>query len=270
MEPKSILLKCLSNKDEIGKNRARGLPVWETSSEIRLTKEAAVTRSYRAIQLPFACLLFTLVALSPIAASPADAGILDFLKSTVGHSDSAATPAPQPAPDAAPAQASDTDDAALGEIPDPAPVAQTAILTAPPTVERWARYISCVPYARLRSGLQIFGDAKVWWSAAADLYQRMTQPAADAVMVFAGSKRIRRGHVAVVTAIVSPREIKVDHANWQNHGEIDLNMPVLDVSKNNDWSQVRVWDPKTSQFGARVYAISGFIAAPAPPVTRGS
>jgi len=229
-----------------------------------------VTRSYRAIQLPFACLLFTIVALSPIAASPADAGVLEFLKSAIGHSDSdAITPTPKPA-DAAAASTSDTDDAALGEIPDPTPVAATnPTLTAQPTVERWARYISCVPYARLRSGVQIFGDAKHWWSAAADLYQRMTAPAADAVMVFAGSKRIRRGHVAVVTAIVSPREIKVDHANWQNHGEIDLNMPVLDVSKNNDWSQVRVWDPRTSQFGARVYAVSGFIVRPAP-VTRGS
>jgi hypothetical protein len=233
-------------------------------------KEAVVTRSHRAIQLPFACLLFTLVAASPFAASPAQAGVIEFFKSALGHSDSdAVTPTPKPA-DAAPANASDTDDAALGEIPDPKPVATVnPALLAQPTVERWAKYISCVPYARLRSGLQIFGDAKHWWSRAADLYQRMTQPAADAVMVFAGSKRIRRGHVAVVTAIVSPREIKVDHANWQNHGEIDLNMPVLDVSKNNDWSEVRVWDPKTSQYGARVYAISGFIVRPAP-VTRGS
>jgi hypothetical protein len=235
------------------------------------TKEAVVTRSHRAIQRPFACLLFTLAALSPIAAQPAQAGVIDFFKSAFGHSNAEITPTPKPADAVAPpTSAAEADDAALGEIPDPTPVAAASpALSAQPTVERWARYISCVPYARLRSGLQIFGDAKHWWSAAADLYQRMTQPAADAVMVFAGSKRIRRGHVAVVTAIVSPREIKVDHANWQNHGEIDLNMPVLDVSKNNDWSQVRVWDPKTSQFGARVYAISGFIARPAP-VTRGS
>jgi hypothetical protein len=205
-----------------------------------------------------------------MAATPADAGVLDFLQSAFGHSDVPdVSPTPKPADLAVQtASTGDADDAALGEIPDPAPAANPA-LAATPTVQRWAKYISCVPYARLRSGLQIFGDARHWWSKAADLYQRMTKPAADAVMVFSGSKRIRRGHVAVVTAIVSPREIKVDHANWQNHGEIDLNMPVLDVSKNNDWSEVRVWDPKTSQFGARVYAISGFIAAPAP-VTRGS
>jgi hypothetical protein len=225
-----------------------------------------VTRSYRAIRLPFACALFTLVCLSPIAATSADAGVIDFLKSTFSHSDAPAlTPTPKPENVAA----SDEDDAALGEIPDSTVAATDTARNAPPTVERWAKYISCVPYARLRSGLQIFGDAKFWWGKAADLYQRMTAPSADAVMVFSGSKRIRRGHVAVVTAIVSPREIKVDHANWQNHGEIDLNMPVLDVSKNNDWSEVRVWDPGTGDYGARVYAISGFIARPMP-VTRGS
>jgi len=32
---------------------------------------------------------------------------------------------------------------------------------------------------------------------------------------------------------------------------------------------VRVWDPRSGQYGARVYAISGFIERTAP-VTRGS
>jgi len=227
-----------------------------------------VTRSHRAIQLPFACLLFTLVALSPIAASPADAGIFDFLKSASGHSDDGTTAsAPAQQQDAA----TDPDDASLGEIPMPAPkpVAADTSDAASPTVEWAAKHLYCVEYARIRSGLQIFGDAKYWWGKAADMYARAAQPVADAVMVFSGSKRIRHGHVAVVTAVLGPREIKVDHANWQNHGEIDLNMPVLDVSKGNDWSQVRVWDPKTSQYGARVYAISGFIERTAP-VVRGS
>jgi hypothetical protein len=35
-------------------------------------------------------------------------------------------------------------------------------------------------------------------------------------MVFSGSKRLKRGHVAVVTEIVGPRQIIVDQANWQN------------------------------------------------------
>jgi hypothetical protein len=133
-------------------------------------------------------------------------------------------------------------------------------LTDLPSVEKPLRRLYCVEYARLRSGLAIFGDAKLWWGRAKNLYDEFTQPAVNAVMVFSGSKRIRKGHVAFVTQIVSPREIVVDHANWQNHGEIDRNMPVLDVSAHNDWSQVRVWDVRTQQFGSHVYRISGFIA----------
>jgi hypothetical protein len=128
-----------------------------------------------------------------------------------------------------------------------------------PQVEKPLKRLYCVQYARLRSGLEIFGDAKLWWGRAKNLYDEFTEPAVNAVMVFSGSRRIRKGHVAVVTEIMSPREIVVDHANWQNHGEIDRNMPVLDVSAKNDWSQVRVWDVRTRQFGGHVYRISGFI-----------
>ena len=110
------------------------------------------------------------------------------------------------------------------------------------------------------TGLAVFGDAKYWWSRAKNLYARATAPVEDAVMVFSGSMRLKRGHVAVVTHIVSRREIRVDQANWQNHGEIDLATPVLDVSAKNDWSKVRVWDIRSGTFGAHVYAISGFIA----------
>ncbi len=134
------------------------------------------------------------------------------------------------------------------------------VLGALPSVEKPLKRLYCVEYARLRSGLAIFGDARLWWGRAKNLYDEFAQPAVDAVMVFSGSQRIRKGHVAVVTEIVSPREIVVDHANWQNHGEIDRNMPVLDVSAKNDWSAVRVWDIATRQFGSHVYKISGFIA----------
>jgi hypothetical protein len=129
-----------------------------------------------------------------------------------------------------------------------------------PTVETPLHRLFCVEYARARSGLAVFGDAKFWWSRAKNLYARMATPAENAVMVFSGSKRLKSGHVAVVTDIVSKREIRVDQANWQNHGEIDHATPVLDVSAKNDWSKVRVWDMRSNGFGAHVYAISGFIA----------
>jgi len=144
----------------------------------------------------------------------------------------------------------------IPQITTPAP----DVLSALPSVEKPFKRLYCVEYARLRSGLAIFGDARQWWNRARNLYDEFAQPAVDAVMVFSGSKRIRKGHVAVVTQIVSPREIVIDHANWQNHGEIDHNTPVLDVSSKNDWSAVRVWDMPTRQFGTHIYKISGFIA----------
>lgn len=130
-----------------------------------------------------------------------------------------------------------------------------------PSVETPLHRLFCVEYARMRSGFNIIGDAKQWWArATSSLYNRVSHPVEEAVMVFSGSKRLRKGHVAVVTSIVGPRQIIVDQANWQNHGEIDHATPVLDVSKNNDWSLVRVWDIPSGSFGARTYAISGFIA----------
>jgi len=129
-----------------------------------------------------------------------------------------------------------------------------------PSVETPLRRLFCVEYARMRSGLAVFGDAKHWWARAKNLYARLPHPVEDAVMVFSGSKRLKRGHVAVVTDIVGPRQIIVDQANWQNKGEIDHATPVLDVSTKNDWSKVRVWDIPSGTFGRRVYAVSGFIA----------
>jgi hypothetical protein len=135
-----------------------------------------------------------------------------------------------------------------------------AVMALTPSVETPLRRLFCVEYARMRSGLTVFGDAKYWWERARNLYARASRPVEEAVMVFAGSQRLKRGHVAVVTEILGPRQIIVDQANWQNKGEIDHATPVLDVSPRNDWSKVRVWDIRSGTFGAHVYAISGFIA----------
>ena len=149
----------------------------------------------------------------------------------------------------------------------PMPIAEMAppphlpvVAATAPSVETPLRRLFCVEYARMRSGLAVFGDAKHWWERAKNLYARLPHPVEEAVMVFSGSKRLKRGHVAVVTDIVNPRQIIVDQANWQNKGEIDHATPVLDVSAANDWSLVRVWDVPSGHFGARTYAISGFIA----------
>jgi hypothetical protein len=141
-----------------------------------------------------------------------------------------------------------------------APPRLPAATAMAPSVETPLHRLFCVEYARMRSGLEVFGDARHWWDRAKNIYARMSHPVEEAVMVFSGSKRLKRGHVAVVTGIISPRQIIVDQANWENHGEIDHATPVLDVSPSNDWSRVRVWDIRSGTFGAHVYAISGFIS----------
>ncbi len=128
-----------------------------------------------------------------------------------------------------------------------------------PSIEIPLKRLACVEYARARSGMAVFGDAKYWWARAKNIYARIRTPVENSVMVFTATKKIRLGHVAVVTHIISNREIRVDQANWQNHGEIDHSTPIRDVSAKNDWSKVRVWDLKSGQFGA-VYPVSGFIA----------
>ena len=65
--------------------------------------------------------------------------------------------------------------------------------------------------------------------------------------------------MAVVKEIVSKRIVRVDHANWLHGGEISLNVPVMDVSYDNDWSEVRVWHVPGGYWGGRTYAVQGFI-----------
>jgi hypothetical protein len=217
---------------------------------------------FRAIPLSCARLsLLSAVAAVAMIAMPgtASAGIFDFL---TPHS----TDAVQSDKDAATDDANPSD-TSLGEVADPSPQESDTVADSVPSIETPLHHLYCVEYARMRSGLSIFGDAKTWWGSAKNIYDEFAAPVTNAVMVFSGSSRIKRGHVAVVTSIVSPREIVVDQANWQNHGEIDHNTPVLDVSSDNDWSKVRVWDMNSRQFGTHVYAISGFIGHTLPAPT---
>ena len=121
--------------------------------------------------------------------------------------------------------------------------------------------MQCVPFAREESGIQIYGDAHLWWQKAADKYERGDSPEEGSVLVLYGYKRADRGHVAVVKRVISDREIVVDHANWLNDGSIYVNNPVLDVSADNDWSQVRVFNIKTGGWGSKIYPVRGFIGS---------
>jgi surface antigen len=123
--------------------------------------------------------------------------------------------------------------------------------------------LQCVPYAREHSGIKIYGDAYSWWDKAAGHYPRSTLPAPGAVMVLSNYAGPQRGHVAVVRRVVGPREIRVDHANWLDDGSIYVNDPVEDVSSDNDWSAVRVYNLKTGGWGGKVYPVQGFIGGDA-------
>jgi hypothetical protein len=117
----------------------------------------------------------------------------------------------------------------------------------------------CVPFARNHSGVRIFGDAGTWWAQAADRFERDDEPEPGAVIVVRGYHDPKRGHVAVVRKVLDERQITVDHANWLNKGEVQLDTPVMDISDGNDWSKVRVWNLPGRHFGGRIYEVLGFI-----------
>ncbi len=122
--------------------------------------------------------------------------------------------------------------------------------------------MQCVPYAREESGIPIRGDAHTWWDQADGQYGRGAQPKVGAVMVLSKTPRLSYGHVAVVKKVVSKRLIEVAHSNWGSDKAsrciVYENMPVKDVSKNNDWSEAEFLDYPSNTFG-RPYAVSGFI-----------
>jgi len=138
-------------------------------------------------------------------------------------------------------------------------VAEEAVTIEEPRVHRLSARLQCVPYARDMSGVEIRGDAVNWWQSAAGKYDRVKTPADGSVIVMRGYHNTHRGHVAIVRHVLSERSIIIDHANWLNSGEVTVNVPVVDVSPRNDWSQVRVWHIPTQTWGLRVYTVQGFI-----------
>ncbi|HUC18739.1 MAG TPA: CHAP domain-containing protein [Acetobacteraceae bacterium] len=118
----------------------------------------------------------------------------------------------------------------------------TAFLSLASPRPAQARYyfVSCVPYAIQRSGINLPGNAWQWWYNAAGHYARGQVPEPGAVLAFRSIRSMPLGHVAVVSGIVNSREILVDQANWLPAGVIRLGVPVVDVSPENDWTEVRV------------------------------
>tara|TARA_A100001391_G_scaffold83275_2_gene54544 strand:+ start:39538 stop:40098 length:561 start_codon:yes stop_codon:yes gene_type:complete len=121
--------------------------------------------------------------------------------------------------------------------------------------------LQCVPYARDHSGIEIHGNAHLWWRAAEGRYERGQEPQVGAVMAFSSSRAMPLGHVAVVRQVIDERHILIDHANWSRPGGIETGVPVADVSEAGDWSEVRVWYGPIRALGARHNPVAGFIYA---------
>ena len=126
----------------------------------------------------------------------------------------------------------------------------------------------CVPFARAASGIQIYGNAWTWWEQADGKYERTHVPKEGAVIVFAKTARLPFGHVAVVSRVVEKRVVMLTHANWSRQngerGQAEQDVPLFDVSRNNDWSDVKVWYKDVDGLGGGVYPVYGFIYGKAP------
>lgn len=124
------------------------------------------------------------------------------------------------------------------------------------TLQSRGARVWCVPFARNASGIDIFGDARTWWSQAKERFHRSEDPHVGSVMSFTATRSMPLGHVAVVSEVISDREMRVDHANWHRN-KVSLGMRVVDVSKDNDWSRVRL-ESNPGALGS-VYPVNGFI-----------
>ena len=119
--------------------------------------------------------------------------------------------------------------------------------------------MSCVPFARENSNIELTGNALTWWHHAAGVYARGNRPEVGSVLNFRATPRMRLGHVAVVANILGPRVLEIDHANWSARGRISHGVRVVDVSPLNDWTQVRVALPASRDGFGSVYPTYGFI-----------
>jgi len=125
-------------------------------------------------------------------------------------------------------------------------------------------YWQCVTFARMFSGIQIFGDAWTWWSqASSGKYPTGFTPKSGAVLVFRPNGPMTRGHVAVVSQVLTDRVIQITHANWSliggTRGQVEKDVTVVDVSPQGDWSRVKVWYDPIRDLGGTAYPTYGFI-----------
>lgn len=140
-----------------------------------------------------------------------------------------------------------------------------ALGAAPSAAKADEPYWQCVTFARMFSGINIFGDAVTWWRQAQGRFTTGHRPQTGSVLAFEANGRMNRGHVAVVSEVLTDRVIRVTHANWGgSRGKVEENVTVVDVSNSNDWTAVKVWYNPIHDLGTTVYPTHGFIYQQAP------
>jgi hypothetical protein len=63
--------------------------------------------------------------------------------------------------------------------------------------------------------------------------------------------------------VIDSRTVLLRHANWSpidgRRGQIEDDVEAVDVSPDNDWSQVRVWYAPIQNLGTTAWPVAGFI-----------
>ena len=89
------------------------------------------------------------------------------------------------------------------------------------------------------------------------------QPKTGAVLCFKPTQRMRLGHVAVVSQVLTDRIVQITHANWSpiegSRGKVEKDVTLVDVSPEGNWSQVKVWYDPSRDLGGSTYPTYGFI-----------
>ncbi len=146
-----------------------------------------------------------------------------------------------------------------------------ATLSLPAAANAQSTFWQCAPFARVFSGIQLFGNAASWWNQAVGKYTQGSAPKLGSVLVFKAIGSMRSGHVATVTQVISDRIIKVTHANWGGaRGRVEHDVTVMDTSAKGDWSAVKVWYSPIHDIGTKAYPTYGFIYAGAKAMARGA
>lgn len=202
------------------------------------------------------CLMFSALALAPVAVA----------QTASNQASAAQSAAARPAAQAPVNRASQIPPQQQAQAARLTPVAARAPLPGPgtpilPVAQTGG--LSCVPYVRMATGMNVSGDARMWWHNAAATYARGQTPERGSVLAFMSSGGMARGHVGVVSRVVNPRTIEIDHANWAGpgirRGAVMRGVTVVDVSDRNDWTSVRVQVGHNIDNFGRTYPTHGFI-----------